>query len=64
MYFGGYGNFVSTVDTIGWTLTKHLSTNAGYRLGSRLVVTNNSSSDSIGLRLTQRGAVAGLELSF
>jgi hypothetical protein len=64
MYFVGYGNFVSTVDTIGWTLTKHLGANAGYRLGSRLVVTNNSSSDNIGLRLTQRGAVVGLELSF
>jgi hypothetical protein len=64
MYFGGYGNFISTVDTVGWTLAKHLSANAGYQLGSRLVVTNNSSSDRIGLRLTQRGAVAGFELSF
>jgi hypothetical protein len=64
MYFGGYGNFVSTVDTVGWSLTKHLSVNAGYQLGSRLVVTNNASSDRIGVRLTQKGAVAGLELSF
>ena len=64
MYFGGYGNFVSTVDTVGWTLTKHLSANVGYQLGSRLVVTNNASSDRIGLRLTQKGALAGLELSF
>ncbi len=64
MYFGGYGNFVSTVDTVGWTLTKHLSANLGYQLGSRLVVTNNASSDRIGLRLTQKGALAGLELSF
>jgi hypothetical protein len=64
MYFGGYGNFISTVDTVGWTLTRHLSANAGYQLGSRLVVTNNASSDRIGLRLTQRGAVAGFELSF
>jgi hypothetical protein len=47
MYFGGYGNFISTVDTVGWILTKHLSANAGYQLGSRLVVTNNSSSDRI-----------------
>ena len=64
MYFGAYGNFVSTADTIGWTLTKHLSINAGYQLGSRLVVTNNSSSDRIGLRLTQKGALAGAEFSF
>jgi hypothetical protein len=64
MYFGGYGDFISTVDMVGWILTKHLSANAGYQLGSRLVVTNNSSSDRIGFRLTQRGAVAGFELSF
>lgn len=64
MYFGGYGNFVSTVDTVGWTLTKHLSANVGYQLGSRLVVTNNASSNRIGLRLTQKGALAGVEFSF
>jgi len=45
MYFGGHGNFISTVDTVGWILTKHLAANAGYQLGSGLVVTNNSSSD-------------------
>jgi hypothetical protein len=61
---GGYGNFVSTADTVGWTLTKHLSINAGYQLGSRLVVTNNASSDRIGLRLTQKGALAGVKFSF
>lgn len=64
MYFGGYGNFVSTSDSIGVTLTKHISINAGYQLGSRLVVNNNSSSDRIGVRLTQKGAIAGLEFSF
>jgi hypothetical protein len=64
MYFGGYGNFVSTSDTIGLTLTRHLSINAGYQLGSRLVVNNKSSSARIGLRLTQKGALAGLEFSF
>jgi hypothetical protein len=64
MYFGGYGNFVSTSDSIGVTLTRHISINAGYQLGSRLVVNNNSSSDRIGVRLTQKGAIAGLEFSF
>ena len=64
MYFGGYGNFVSTSDTLGLTVAKHLSINAGYQLGSRLVVNNNSSSNRIGVRLTQHGAIAGLELSF
>jgi hypothetical protein len=64
MYLGGYGNFVSTTDTIGMTLTKHLSLNAGYQLGSRLVVNNNNSSKRIGVRLTQQGAIVGLEYSF
>jgi hypothetical protein len=64
MYFGGYGNFVSTSDSIGVTLTKHVSINVGYQLGSRLVVDNNSSSDRIGVRLTQKGAIVGLEFSF
>lgn len=64
MYFGGYGNFVSTVGALGLTLTKHISANAGYQLGSRLAVNNNSSSNRIGLRLTQQGAIAGVEFSF
>lgn len=42
MYLFGYGNFVSTADDLGLTLTKHLSVNAGYQLGSRLVVNNNN----------------------
>jgi hypothetical protein len=64
MYFFGYGNFVSTAGTLGFTVTRHLTLNAGYQLGSRLVVSNNSSSDRIGLRLTQKGPIAGLEVSF
>lgn len=39
MYLFGYGNFISTADTLGFTINKHLSLNAGYALGSRLVVT-------------------------
>ncbi|MBV8864363.1 MAG: hypothetical protein JO210_03075 [Acidobacteriaceae bacterium] len=64
MYLFGYGNFVSTADNIGVTLVKHLSLNAGYQLGSRLVVNNKASSDRFGLRLTQKGPIAGLEWSF
>jgi hypothetical protein len=33
MYLGGYGNFVSTSGTIGLTVTRHLSINAGYHSG-------------------------------
>ena len=63
MYLFGYGNFISTFDTAGVTLTKHLSVRGGYQLGSRLNVNANKSS-RVGLSLTQKGAVAGLEVSF
>lgn len=62
MYLFGYGNFASTFDTFGVTLTKHLSARAGYQLGSRLQV--NTKTDRFGLSLTQKGAIAGLEFSF
>ena len=62
MYLFGYGNFVTTAGTLGLTLTRHLSLNAGYQLGSRLVVNNKS--DRLGIRLTQKGPLAGLEFSF
>lgn len=63
MYLFGYGNFVSTADNLGYTVNKHLSLNAGYQLGSRLVV-NNKNADRIGIHLTQKGPIAGLEVSF
>jgi hypothetical protein len=64
MYFFGYGNFVSSLGTVGFSVNRHLSINAGYQLGSRLIVNNNSSSNRIGIDLTQRGPMAGLEFSF
>lgn len=64
MYLFGYGNFVSTADNLGLTLTKHLSVNAGYQLGSRLVVNSNSSANRIGIHLTQKGPIVGLEAWF
>jgi hypothetical protein len=63
MYFFGYGNFVSSGGTLGVTLSKHISVNGGYQLGSRLVV-KSSATDRIGLRLTQVGSLAGLQFSF
>jgi hypothetical protein len=62
MYFFGYGSFVSTADTIGLTLSKHVSVNAGYQLASHLTV--NGTSNLIALHLSQQGALAGLEFSF
>lgn len=63
MYFFGYGNFASTTDSVGFTVNKHISLSAGYQLGSRLVVNNSASAGRLGLRLTQQGAVAGVEFS-
>jgi hypothetical protein len=62
MYLFGYGNFVSTAGDIGFTLTKHITANAGYTLGSRLNV--KGTSDRIALDLTQKGPLVGLEFSF
>jgi hypothetical protein len=62
MYFFGYGNFVSSQGTIGLKLTKNIALRGGYQLGSRLNV--NTKSQRLGLSLTQKGGLAGLELSF
>lgn len=63
MYFFGYGNFISTLDTIGISATKHLNIRAGYQLGTRLNVNNNAST-RVGLNLTQKGPVVGIEVPF
>jgi hypothetical protein len=64
MYFFGYGNYVSSYGVLGATLTRWLSVNAGYQLGSRLVVNDDSSTNRFGLRMTQKGPAVGLEFSF
>ena len=62
MYFFGYGNFISSYGTIGVSVNKHLNFQGGYQLASRFDI--NSKSNRIGLTLAQRGAEAGLEVSF
>jgi hypothetical protein len=62
MYFFGYGNFISSAGDIGYTVSKHVSLNAGYALGSRLNV--NGTSSRIALDLAQKGPLVGLEFSF
>jgi hypothetical protein len=62
MYFFGYGNYYSTAGDLGFSITKHLSVNAGYSIGSRLNVKTTSSRD--GLSLTQKGPTVGAEFSF
>lgn len=62
MYLFGYGNFVSTAGNVGITFSKHFAALAGYQLASHLVV--NNTTDRIGLRFIQKGAVVGLQTSF
>lgn len=64
MYLFGYGNFLSTADYLGVGITNHLSLNAGYQLGSRLIVNNSPGANRLGLRLTQKGPIAGLQVWF
>jgi len=64
MYFGGYGSYYSASGDFGLGFTKHLSVNAGYALASRLDVHNKESTNRIGLSLTQRGPLVGVQLSF
>jgi hypothetical protein len=64
MYLFGYGNFISTTDDVGVTLTKHLSLNAGYQLGTRLNVNVDAKKNRMGLDLTQKGPIVGMEVSF
>ena len=62
MYLSGCGNFVSTTDSVGVTLSKYFAVRAGYQLGSHLIV--NVRTDRLGLRLVQKGPAVGLQTSF
>jgi len=64
MYFFGYGNFISSSNSVGVTINRHFSVLAGYAVGSRLVVNRSSSSKRIGVSLTQKGPTAGVQVSF
>lgn len=62
MYFFGYGDFISSLGTLGVSVNRHLNFQGGYQLSSRINI--HARNDRIGLSLTQTGAVAGLEVSF
>jgi hypothetical protein len=64
MYFFGYGNYVSAWGNLGITITKHLYATAGYQLGNRLVVNRDTSSNRIGLDLTEKGPTVGMSFQF
>ncbi|HEX7289200.1 MAG TPA: hypothetical protein VF532_23650 [Candidatus Angelobacter sp.] len=62
MYFFGYGNFVSSQGTVGLRFGRNFAIRGGYQLGSRFDI--NTKAQRIGVSLSQKGALAGLEISF
>lgn len=62
MYFFGYGNFVSSTGTIGFGLTRRLSINGGYAMGSRYTIRNTN--NRLGVQYTETGPIVGIEFSF
>jgi len=59
MSFFGYGNFVSGNAALGFPISHHWNARAGYLMGSRFKI--YGSSGDIGIRLTQKRPVFGLE---
>jgi hypothetical protein len=62
MYFFGYGNFVSSMGTVGLRFGRNFAIRGGYQLGSRFDI--NTKANRLGVSLSQKGAIAGLEFSF
>ena len=62
MYFFGYGDFYSARGLVGVGLSHHLKAIGGYQMGTRLSI--HGGSNNIGIRLTQKGPVVGLEGSW
>jgi hypothetical protein len=62
MYFFGYGDFATAQMRLGVEIHRHWTVRAGYQLGTLLDI--HGSSNQIGLRLIQKGPVAGIEASW
>ena len=62
MYFFGYGDFYSARGIVSVGITRHWRAAAGYQMGTRLSI--HGGSDNIGIRLTQKGPVVGIEGSW
>lgn len=62
MYFFGYGDFMAAGGTAGVSVARHLDIRGGYLMATRLSI--HGGSDQIGIRLTQKGPVAGLEFTW
>lgn len=62
MYFFGYGDFYSARGIVGIGLSHHWRVIAGYQMGTRMSI--HGGSGNIGIRLTQKGPVVGIEGSW
>jgi hypothetical protein len=62
MSFFGYGNFMTARGSAGISLSRNLRLSLGYQMGTRLRI--DTGTNEIGIRLTQKGPVAGLEASW
>ena len=62
MYFFGYGDFYAARATAGVRVARNWRLTGGYLMGTRLSI--HGTSNQIGIRLTQKGPVAGLEASW
>jgi hypothetical protein len=62
MSFFGYGNFMSARGSgfISWN--RNVRLNLGYQMGTRLRI--DTGNNEIGIRLTQKGPIAGVEASW
>jgi hypothetical protein len=62
MSFFGYGNFITARGTGDISLSRHWRINLGYQMGTRLRIEGGT--NQIGIRLTQKGPIAGFEASW
>lgn len=62
MYFFGYGDFISARALASVKLHSHWDFIAGYELGTDLSIHGNA--NRIGVRLTQKGPIAGIQASW
>ena len=62
MSFFGYGNFMTARGMGDISLSRHWRVNLGYQMGTRLRI--DTGTNEIGIRLTQKGPIAGLEASW
>lgn len=62
MSFFGYGNFITAKGTGDILLSRHWRANLGYQMGTRLRIEGGT--NQVGIRLTQKGPIAGFEASW